>query len=106
MSSNVTWFAFPKDAHTNKVISNFIGLGTEEDASQFLCEDGEERGMWRTNWQNIKRLWDSRKDLSLKMEIFNQKGRGKIRNVTLIFTDNFRKGKDLIKRLQSQKKLF
>jgi len=67
MSSKITWFVFPKDSHTNKVISDFIGSGSsEEESLEILCEDGELRGMWRISSENIRRLWNSKNDLGLK----------------------------------------
>ena len=109
MSATITWFVFAKDSYTDRAISDFIEAGTfgfESETTRVLCEDGESRGMWRMSWQKVKQLWDSRTDLGLKLEIFNQRGSGKVRNVTLIFTNNFKRGKELIKKIRSQKKLF
>ncbi len=108
MTIQTIWFVYPKNAHTNETISRFVEQGTsgfETRPSEVLCEDGTKRRLWQASRQDAQQLWDSRNDLGLKLEIFNQRGNGKIRNVTLIFTDNFKKGRRS-KKMRSQKKLF
>ncbi len=107
MTSEYVWYVFTKDdPYTNRVVSEFIRATIDDEMPEVLCGDGQRRRMWRTSRQNAEQLWDKRIKLGLQLEIFNQKGGGTVRKVTVIFTDNFKNGKKRINKPETQKKLF
>ena len=79
MTTSYTWYAYPQNSYTNKVIAQLIGQETStEESSKVMCADGEERDLWRIARANLQRLWDSRNDLKLTFQVFKQTGHGKI----------------------------
>jgi len=89
-----TYFIEPSKtnfAHTNEVISkNLAGLNTS--SSDFSagtdilkdveCADGAKHTLYRIPSGLLLMLWTSRTALKINFRIFNQEGRGAIRDVT------------------------
>ena len=81
--SKYTWFIEPLDAHTNGAFAKEIP--GENFFREVVCEDGQKRNLWQCPRELVAAFWESRNDLELRFRIYNQTGRGRIRNVNFLF---------------------
>ena len=77
------WYIQPLDAHTNEVLAN--ELPDRDFHAAMECEDGEERALWECSHEFAYAFCRSRKELDLKLHIFNREGKGKVRKCDFLF---------------------
>jgi hypothetical protein len=73
MKSSYTWYVEPFGClMTNRILSDH--LSSENACIEKLCEDGEERNMWRCGHALISELERVRKSLNLNFRVYVQEG--------------------------------
>jgi len=78
-----SWYVEPINAYTNMSISMQL---PEENFGQFACEDGEYHNLWKCSYKEVKSFWESKKDIGLELNIYNQEGNGSIRLCNFLFS--------------------
>ncbi|MDP3900120.1 MAG: hypothetical protein Q8Q23_03515 [bacterium] len=94
MSTEYTWFIEPKDAHTNRVLSE--NLNAEDFSDGINTAEGKKQ-LWKCNSAFITYLNKSKISLNVNFRIFNQQGKGQIRPFKIPW-------KKIIKKLPDTKK--
>lgn len=83
-----TWFVYALDSYSNGVLAS--ELPAENIWKGVDCVDGVTRNLWQGPKEIIKRLWESREDLNIDIQIFNvcgpsKKIQGRVRECTFLF---------------------
>jgi len=86
-----TWFIYALNSHTNAVLAR--ELPAENIWRGAYCTDGVIRDLWQSPKETIKRLWESREDLDIDIQVFNvcgpsKKIQGRVRECTFLFKKN------------------
>lgn len=77
------WFIEPLDSHTNQTISQ--ELINKDFGRESFCADGKEHNLWVCPLDLIKGFSKSKKALSLRFNVYNRQGQGKIRKCNFLF---------------------
>ena len=70
------WYVYPRDEHTNKVLSMNTGF---EFIGEAVCKDKSTRQLWQGSSEAIDGLKLSKRSLGLNFLLFVQEGNGAIR---------------------------
>lgn len=82
--SKYFWYIEPLDSRSNAVIAT--RLPEENAIEDAITENGAKRNLWGCDHDFAKRIWKSKTDLGIDIEIYNRQGKsGKIRKCTFLF---------------------
>jgi len=74
------WYVEPLDSSTNEIIArHIIEKDPFSEVHSIRFADGRKHNLWECDFRTAITFWRSRKSLSLKLKIFFQRERGKIK---------------------------
>ncbi len=89
-----SWYIEPLDDWTNEVVGKQINqseIAENAFQKQIDCEDNKPHNLWECIPELINSLVHSKQKLGLRFRIWNQRGNGKIREVTPLYFGSWRK---------------